>query len=111
MIIEKTILDYLSSVLECPVAMEKPDSYEELVLIDKTGSSESNHLYRATIAIQSYAPKLLKAAELNEKVKEAMRGLITLDSITRCQLNSDYNFSNTITKEYRYQAVFDINHY
>ena len=26
-------------------------------------------------------------------------------------LNSDYNFTDTETKEYRYQAVFDINYY
>ena len=37
--------------------------------------------------------------------------MITLNSISKIKLNSDYNFTDTETKEYRYQAVFDINHY
>lgn len=109
--IELTILNYLKSKLDVLVEMEKPGAYEELVLVEKTGSSEGDHLYTATIAVQSYAPTLYKAAELNEKVKAAMSGIIELNEITRCKINSDYNFSNTITKEYRYQAVFDITHY
>lgn len=108
--IEKTIKDYLSEhlapisvTLERPV--EAPDTY---VLIDKTGSSLQNGIRTASIAIQSYAPSLYEAAALNEVVIELMLRIVELDSIAGCELDSDYNFTNTTTKQYRYQAVFDV---
>ena len=48
------------------------------------------------------------AAELNEQVKAAMEDLADLDEVSACRLNSDYNFTDTTTKHYRYQAVFDL---
>ncbi|SDQ04437.1 hypothetical protein SAMN04487752_0319, partial [Carnobacterium viridans] len=50
-------------------------------------------------------------ALLNEELKEVVENLILLNEISGVRLNSDYNFTDTTTKEYRYQAVFDINHY
>ena len=47
----------------------------------------------------------------NEIVKNAVENLIGLDEIRGISLNGDYNFTDTTTKEYRYQAVFDIGHY
>jgi hypothetical protein len=49
--------------------------------------------------------------QLNEAVKVAMADLITLDSVSGVSLNSDYNFTDSTTKEYRYQAVFLVTHY
>jgi hypothetical protein len=40
-----------------------------------------------------------------------MENAITLDDVTRSALNSDYNFTDTASKGYRYQAVFDVIHY
>jgi len=34
-----------------------------------------------------------------------------LNEIGKVKLNSDYNFTDTVTKQYRYQAVYDISHY
>ena len=51
---------------------------------------------------------MYKASELNEIVKEKMDDLITLPNISKSSLNSDYNFTDTQTKKYRYQAVYDI---
>ena len=31
--------------------------------------------------------------------------------VASCRLNSDYNFTDTTKKQYRYQAVFDIVYY
>lgn len=109
--IEKIILDYLTKALGVPCYMEKPKDKDTFVVIEKTGSSEENHIKSATLALQSYAPSLYKAASLNEKVKEAMDSSISLSSISRAKCNSDYNFSNTTTKEYRYQAVYDVVYY
>lgn len=64
-----------------------------------------------TYAFQSYAPTLYEAALLNAELKEVLKDLIKLDEISRIKLNSDYNYTDTTTKEYRYQAVFDITHY
>ena len=58
--------------------------------------------------MQSYAPSLFEAAELNERVKAAMDDLILLPDIFSAKLDSDYNFTDTATKQYRYQAVYNI---
>ena len=58
--------------------------------------------------MQSYGPSLFEAAELNERVKAAMDDLIQLPDIISSDLDSDYNFTDTSTKRYRYQAVYDI---
>ena len=47
----------------------------------------------------------------NEKVKAAMKRIIEQDEISRSTLNSDYNFTDVITKKYRYQAVYDLKYY
>lgn len=83
----------------------------QYVLIEKTGSGETDHIKRATFAIQSYAGSLYSAALLNENVKEVMKNIVDLDEISKCSLNSDYNYTDTGRKKYRYQAVFDIVHY
>lgn len=110
--IEKILLDYLGRKLPVPVRMEEEaDLPEKYVLVEKTGSSMTNHIRHATVAIQSYAGSLYEAAELNEEVKAAMDEIIVLDEITRSELNSDYNYTDTATKRYRYQAVYDLTHY
>lgn len=105
---ELVLLNYLKSVLSVPVYMEKPASDSEFVLIEKTGSSESNHIYSVTFAIQSWSTSLYKAAELNEQVKEAMNKMPQIVDISKAKLNSDYNYTDTTTKSYRYQAVYDL---
>lgn len=107
--VEKKVLDWLSSALAVPVYMERPvDIPESYVIIEKTGSSMENWIYSVTIAVQSYAPTLLGAAELNELVKAAMLSMIELGGVSSVKLNSDYNYTDTATKSYRYQAVFDL---
>lgn len=110
--IEQTVLEYLSEELPVAVYMEEETNMpEEYVLIEKTGSGKTNHICRATIAIQSYADSLYATANLNEKVKNAMDNIVVLDEISKCSLNSDYDYTDTSRKKYRYQAVFDIVHY
>lgn len=110
--IEKTILDYLSGVLSVPVYLEVPEEPpDSFALLEKTGSSRTNWICAATLAIQSYGPSLYAAAALNEQVKAAMDGAITLDELCAIRLNSDYNFTDTATKRYRYQAVYDVTYY
>ena len=107
--IEVIIKKYLDGHLDVPSFFEHeskmPNSF---VLIERTGGSEQN---QTKSAFQSYAPSMQRAAELNVKVKEAVNGLIELNSISGVHLNSDYNFTDTETKRYRYQAVFDVNYF
>lgn len=110
--IEKVILDYLKNNLSVPVYMERPDKDEgEFVVIEKTSSGKTNYIYQAAFAIQSFGNSLLRAAEINEEVKATMDEIIVLPEISRSKLNSDYNFTDTEKKRYRYQAVYDITHY
>lgn len=107
--IEKKVLDWLDTQLSVPVYMERPlDVPASFVLLEKTGSSMENWIYSVTIAVQSYAPTLLGAAQLNELVKAAMLNMIERGDVSSVRLNSDYNYTDTATKSYRYQAVFDI---
>lgn len=111
--IEKIILDYLNEELTVPVYMEVPHRPPSVyIVIEKTGGGKSDQLYTAMITLKSYAPTLYQAATLNELVKAVMdTAADNLDEVSRSQLNSDYNYTNTQTKSYRYQAVYDIWHY
>lgn len=109
--IETLLIDYLSEHLEVFVGMEAPEQTTDYVLIDKTGSSRNNHIITSSFAIQSYGTTLYDAMLLNQEVTEAMSGLIELNQITRVELETDYNFTDTETKQYRWQAVYEITHY
>lgn len=110
--IEETVLDYLSEKIPVMVRMEEElNMPNEYILIEKTGGGETNHIRRATITIQSYAESLYRAMQINEEIKEVMDRIVELDEISRCTLNSDYDYTDTTRKKYRYQAVFDIVHY
>ena len=110
--IEKTVCDYLNDVMGLPAFWEKPeDMPEEFLIVEKTGGSVSDRIKSATIAIQSYAGSMYRAAEINEAVISAMENLTEMSEVSGVRLNSDYNFTDTTTKQYRYQAVFDITHY
>lgn len=110
--IEKTVLNHLSGALDVPCLMEGPEERpESYVLIQKTGSSRENHIFSSVFAVQSYGPSLFDAAELNSQVLAAMDSLTAHADVCACRLNSDYNYTDSAAKEYRYQAVFDIVHY
>lgn len=111
--IEKTVLDYLLASGKVPVMMEIPEGGAQppFIIIEKTGGGETDHIKRATLAIQSYGTSLFTAARLNESMKKAMERITELPEICACRLNSDYNFTDPTTKRYRYQAVFDITYY
>lgn len=109
--IETVIYDYLNEKLNVPAYMMEPKSPpESYVLIDRT-AGDDEHVRSATVAIQSYGKSLVDACMLNEKVKDIMRDIIDLDTVVKCKLNSDYNFTDTETKRYRYQAVFNLVYY
>jgi hypothetical protein len=109
--IELILKRYLDNALDVPVLFEhKTGTDVPFVIVEKTGGSSDNHLQKATIAIQSYAASLYNAALLNDKVTQAMDKFDEIENVAGVHLNSSYNYTDTETKNYRYQAVFDINY-
>lgn len=106
--IEQIVLNHMDNKLDVRVDMERNGQAVPFVLIEKTGSSREDYLNIATFAFQSYGKSLLEAAMLNEDVKKAAYELTELGNVTHVKLNSDYNFTDTSTKDYRYQALFDV---
>lgn len=110
--IELLILEFLKEKLDVPVYLERPNLFDaNFVFFEKTGSGRKNYLNNSTFAFQSYGSTLYEAASLNERVKQSLFDMETLNEISKVKLNSDYNFTDTELKQYRYQAVFDIYHY
>jgi hypothetical protein len=113
-LIEQVIYDYLKSVSGVPVYLEHAPGTNgtRRIVIEKTGGGEYGALKNATFAVQSYGLTIVAAAELNNHVKNWMKKAPqTLEEICDVDLNSDYNFTDTESKEYRYQAVFDLVYY
>ena len=114
MIIKK-LVQYLTSYFASDstlfVGVEAPAQLTHYVLVDQTGSSTRNHITTTTVAVQSYGETLLKAMELNELVKAAMDSFAGQNDVASVKLETDYNFTNTATKQYRWQAVYQITHY
>lgn len=109
--IETVVYNYLKNTINTDVFMQRPEKVpKQYVVIEKTGNSKTNHVPTATMAFQSYAERLSEAAALNEAVKEAVEGMADLPVIGSAHLITDYNFTNTDSKQYRYQAVFEITH-
>lgn len=110
--VEEIILEYLHENLPEGIEayMEHPEGEDpkKMVVVEKTSSTEHDLVETSMLAIQSYGPTLYEAAQLNEIVKRLMREAVKLTGVSACKINTDYNYTNPATKEYRYQAVFDV---
>ena len=112
MLIERLLYEHLCAVQTVPVYMEKPaNPPESFYLVEKTGGDESNQVRYADFAIQSYAPSLFQAATLDETLVDYVKSLQEDPGVASVHHNSSYNFTNTQTKEYRYQSVYEVVYY
>ena len=111
--IEETVLGYLTEkLLPIKVHTEVPETPpESFITIEKTGRTQKHTLNREILAIRSYGPSLLKAAELSERVIENMLNITELINISKVELISEHNNTDIRKKQYRYQAVVAITHY
>ena len=110
--IEALLIAYLRNTLTGinVYTMRPADCVAPFVLIEKTGGGYENAIHSAVIAVQSYGETLNKAAALNEQVKEALlNARNSVENINSVSLNTDYNYTNPSNREYRYQAIFEIN--
>lgn len=107
--IEEFLINYLNGKLAVEVYGDIPTPMPtRFITVEKTGSSELNYIQQATIAIQSWAETRYEAMVINEMVKNAMKEAVELDEISRSHCRTDYNYTDTTTKRYRYQAVFEV---
>lgn len=111
-LIEKVVRDYLNETLEYPTYTQEPHKNEpRYYLIQKVGSSRDNKIDSSMIVVESHAQSRYDAAVLNHDMIEAMDDIIRLDEIGSCKKNSDYDYTDTSKKVYRYRALFEIVHY
>ncbi len=114
--IEKIVRDFLGSRLSCPVLLENTEKVPKRVLIEKTGGG-GDYIFESTLAIQSYGASLYEASALNSEIASLLLkdgvepGLLSVSGVISIELNSNYNYTDTSKKEYRYQAVYDVVHY
>lgn len=117
--IEEIVLQHLKRALQLPILMELPEVPSEdfpawperFVVIERVGGSETDHIKSASIALQSYSIcRLADAAALDDDVKRAMPGLTEYPGVGGVRLSSNYNHTDTRTKRYRYQCVWEIYH-
>ena len=110
--IEEIIFNYLKNKTSAKWYLMRPKTVPgKYGLIEKTGQSKDEHLTTSTFAFQSYAPTLADAAGLSAELKTALEDIVNdVNDISKCSLDSEYNFTNTETKQPRYQAVFTIVH-
>ena len=110
--IETEVLNVLTAVLApVPVSMEVPSPMPgTFVVLEKTGTSRTDHITTSTFAVQSWAPTVLDAARLNEQAKAAMDALPARRGIGAARLETDYTFTDPATHRYRYQAVYRVVH-
>lgn len=107
--IEEILIKYLNDNLDVEAYCERPkDLPDTYILLENSGTSEENCIKSSMMIIQSIAPTLLEAMKLNEKVVDLMKDAHELPELFSSHLNSYYNYTDTSTKEYRYQCVFDI---
>lgn len=113
--IEDIVREHLIDEIQLPVYLEEPERPpQRYILLEKTGSggdSAAHAVASAMMIIQSYAPSMVSAALLNERVKQAMWRLEADDRVCRVRCNSDLNYTDTQTRRYRYQALFEITYY
>ena len=112
MLIEAAVISHLSAMLNTDnVFAERPiDPPDEYYIVERTSSSEINHIQSSMVAVQSISgTSLLRAAEMSEAVRKVMPLIVRYyEDVCSCKLNSMYNFTDTSTKQYRYQAVYDV---
>ena len=110
--IEVTLYEYLKASLQKPVYMEMPSPIpSEFYLLEKTGGNIEDHIGHATFALQSYGKTLAMSVSMSMDGVKAMLNAISLDTVSSCTLNSEYNFPDLTRKKHRYQAVFNLTHY
>ena len=84
---------------------------KEFISFERIGGNYDNMLKSSTFTIQSWGESLFSVATLNERIKDYLNEFVENEKVSKVKINSDYNFTDTTTKKYRYQIVVEIWHY
>lgn len=112
--IEVNLLNFLKDKIDgvdILTEMQAKTAPKTYILIEKVGSSRSDHIEYPIVNFKSVSTTMAKAAALNEQVKQALETLEGYEGIASATINSDYSDTNTATKEYRYCTVFQFTYY
>lgn len=112
--IEATIIKYLTDA-EIPdigphIYAETPAENipENYVLIRRTGGSMADYIRQHNIYTETVGKDRLTTLRNHEAVIAAMLEIRDHTELMACRLNSDYDATTTRTKDYRYQALWQI---
>lgn len=110
MILEEFLIAWLARKTGYDVYAEAPEGHPtEFYTVERTGSRTANRVTTVTVAIQSWnSLSMYHAAAMNDDLKREMETLVQEPEISACRLSTDYNFTDTDSKYYRYQAVYNI---
>lgn len=110
--IEETIIAYLGANLPVHVGGEIPSKPpQRFIVVQKRGGERENHIPTSLIQFDVYAERLAEAANLCQEVMALVDDMICLDEVCSCEYGGDYNATDTASKRYRYQAMYNITHY
>jgi len=111
--IEATILNCIENCTGIPAFTEMPENPPDtLAIVERIGGTLNEHIYHSIIAVKSYAPFLLDAAQNCELIQQALiYQMVNEDDVIKVTLNSASNNTDEFTKSPRYQALFEIAHY
>ena len=107
--IEKTVLNYLIETLETnDVYLELPDELPDtFVVFHVIDRGKTDQINAVTMEFFSYGKTKVEAAELDEKLREAMDNIIELPDIT-CHFGGGNDSPDTTIKRPRYRAYYNI---
>ena len=109
MIIEKIILDYLTTVLSVPVKVETPtEDLTEYVVFRLYDRGKENHINSATIEFECYSDSKYNAAVLDEELRVAMENIVVLNEISASKFGGGSDDIDSTLKRYRYRSFFNL---
>ena len=110
MTIEQIAIDYLLASGFTEVYAEVPlDPSDKYVLVYRSSGNYLNEIRHMGLYTEVRCrTSKLEAAELHESVIAAMRTMRDSTPLFRCGLVSEYDAAMTSTKEYRFQALWEI---
>ena len=112
MTIEETVISYLAGagIANGKIYAEVPlDPDEKYVLVQRSSGSYQNQIRHIGLYTEVRCrTSKLEAAQLHEEVIAVMREIRNSTPIFRCEMISDYDAMMTETKEYRFQALWEI---
>lgn len=107
--IEKTVLDYLTETLQTDnVFLELPnDLPDEFIVFHVIDREKKDHINAVTIEFYSYGKTKLGAAQLDERLRDAMDNIESIPDIS-CHFGGGNDSPDNAIKRPRYRAYYNL---